>query len=101
MNDQNSYDIDASVQVQSRVKQLSGQIASVITQHETNVKALLADATMTGVTDSYREVEAKFSTAASDVLKIIRLLTDTMQDNDQTAQTAIKQAQSAVDAIPH
>jgi flagellar motor component MotA len=98
--DQNSYDIDASTQVQDRVNQLSAQISSLITQHETNVKALLSDATMTNVTDSYREVETKFSKAAQDVLNIIRLLTDTMKDNDETARTALKQAQASVDAIP-
>jgi len=99
--DQNSYSVDASEQVQSRVTQLSGQIASVIQQHETGVKALLADATVTGVTDTYREIESKFSKAAQDVLNIIRLLTDTMKSNDESARTAIRQAQASVDAIPH
>jgi transposase len=97
----NSYDIGASEEVQARVKQLSGQITSLITQHETNVKALLSDATATGVTDSYREIESKFSSAAADTLKVIQLLTDTLRDNDETARTALKQAQAAVEAIPH
>jgi len=98
--DNNAYDVDISQAVQSRVTQLSAQITGLITEHESNVKALLADASMSGVTDSYREVETKFSTAAQDVLDIIRLLTDTMKNNDETALNAIKQAQASVDAIP-
>jgi hypothetical protein len=101
MNQRNSYDIGASEEVQTRVRQLSGQINSLIGQHEQSVQALLSDASATNVTDEYRGIESKFSKAAEDVRAIIKLLTDTLQANDRTADGALKKARSAVDNIPH
>lgn len=101
MNERNSYDIGVSEEVQTRVKQLSGQINTLIASHERSVQALLSDASATGVTDEYRGIEAKFSKAAEDVRAIITLLTDTMAANDRTAESALKKARSAVNNIPH
>lgn len=101
MNERNSYDIGASEEVQTRVKQLSGQINNLIGQHERSVQALLSDASATNVTEEYRNIESKFGAAAEDVRAIIKLLTDTMEANDRTAEGALKKARSAVDNIPH
>ena len=101
MNERNSYDIGASEEVQTRIKQLSGQINSLIGQHERSVQALLSDASMTNVTEEYRGIESEFSKAAEDVRAIIKLLTDTLQANDRTAEAALKKASSAVNQIPH
>ncbi|MET9271941.1 hypothetical protein [Kribbella sp. NPDC003557] len=101
MNERNSYDIGASEQVQTRVKQLSGQINSLISQHERSVQALLSDASISDVTEEYRNIESAFSKAAEDVRGIIKLLTDTLQANDRTADAALKKARSAVNQIPH
>lgn len=101
MNERNSYDIAASEQVQTRVKQLSGQINSLIGQHERSVQALLSDASISDVTEEYRSIESAFSKAAEDVRAIIKLLTDTLQANDRTADAALKKARSAVNQIPH
>ncbi|TCC22874.1 MULTISPECIES: hypothetical protein [Kribbella] len=101
MNERNSYDIGASEEVQTRITQLSGQINSLIGQHERSVQALLSDASMTNVTEEYRGIESQFSKAAEDVRAIIKLLTDTLQANDRTAEAALKKASSAVNQIPH
>ncbi|WP_410791752.1 hypothetical protein [Kribbella sp. C-35] len=101
MNERNSYDIGASEEVQTRIKQLSGQINSLIGQHERSVQALLSDASMTNVTEEYRGIESEFSKAAEDVRGIIKLLTDTLQANDRTAEAALKKAGAAVNQIPH
>ncbi|WP_327635890.1 hypothetical protein OHB24_38595 [Kribbella sp. NBC_00482] len=101
MNERNSYDIGASEEVQTRIKQLSGQINSLIGQHERSVSALLSDASATNVTEEYRGIESEFSKAAEDVRSIIKLLTDTLQANDRTAEAALKKASSAVNQIPH
>ncbi|TDW92712.1 hypothetical protein [Kribbella sp. VKM Ac-2566] len=101
MNERNSYDIGASEEVQIRIKQLSGQINSLIGQHERSVQALLSDASMTNVTEEYRGIESEFSKAAEDVRAIIKLLTDTLQANDRTAEAALKKASAAVNQIPH
>ncbi|TDW84180.1 hypothetical protein EV137_6985 [Kribbella pratensis] len=101
MNERNSYDIGASEEVQTRIKQLSGQINSLIGQHERSVQALLSDASMTNVTEEYRGIESEFSKAAEDVRAIIKLLTDTLQANDRTAEAALKKASAAVNQIPH
>ncbi|MFI5694923.1 pore-forming ESAT-6 family protein [Kribbella sp. NPDC051586] len=99
MANRNSYDTAASGEVQATIKRLSGQIEALIAAHRKNVQAALADASATGVTDSYRAVEDRFNKAADSTLGIIGTLRETMQANDNTARATLKKAQSAVDNI--
>lgn len=99
MANRNSYDTAASSEVQATIKRLSGQIEGLIGAHRKNVAAALADASASGVTDSYRAVEDRFNKAADSTLAIIKSLQDTMQANDSTAAATLKKAQSAVDNI--
>lgn len=51
------------------------------------------------MTDSYRAVEGRFNTAADSTLSVIGSLRETLAQNDQTAASTLKKAQSAVDNI--
>jgi hypothetical protein len=99
MANRNSYDTAASGEVQATVKRLSAQIEALIAAHRKNVQAALADASASGVTDSYRAVEGRFNTAADSTLSVIGSLRETLAQNDQTAASTLKKAQSAVDNI--
>lgn len=99
MTGRNAYDSGATGEVQGTIKSLSGQIQSVLAQHQSNVKAMRGDATMTKVMDEYDGVEAKFNKAADEVQKIITLLGTTLKEFDDKANTAFQQASSAVQGI--
>jgi hypothetical protein len=99
MANRNSYDTAASGEVQATVHRLAGQIEALIAAHQKNVRAALADASASGVTESYRAVEDRFNKAAASTLGIIRTLKETLRANDATAQATLKKAQAAVDNI--
>ncbi|HZX03892.1 hypothetical protein [Kribbella sp.] len=99
MANRNSYDTAASGEVQANINRLSGQIQGLIAEHRKNVQSALADASASGVTDSYRAVEDRFNKAADSTLSVIKTLQETMAANDSTAAATLKKAQSAVDGI--
>jgi hypothetical protein len=99
MANRNSYDTAASGEVQSTINSLSGQIQSLIATHRQNVQAALADASASGVTESYRGVEDRFNKAADSTLQVIASLKETLAQNDATAAATLKKAQSAVDGM--
>jgi hypothetical protein len=99
MANRNSYDTAASGEVQSTINSLSGQIQSLIATHRQNVQAALADASASGVTESYRAVEDRFNKAADSTLQVIQSLKETLAQNDATAAATLKKAQSAVDGM--
>jgi uncharacterized protein YukE len=96
MADRNGYDSGASGDTQGIITSLSGQIETLIAQHQSNVRAMRTDATMTKVMDDYGAVEAKFNAAATEVQAIIKSLSDTLKQFDGVADTAFTQASSAV-----
>jgi hypothetical protein len=99
MANRNSYDTAASSEVQTTIKNLSGQIEGLIAAHKKNVASALSDASASNVTENYRGVEARFDKAAASTLAIIKSLQDTMSANDATAAATLKKASAAVDGI--
>jgi uncharacterized protein YukE len=96
MANKNGYDSGASGDTQTAITSLSSQIETLIAQHQSNVRAMRTDATMTKVMDDYGAVEAKFNAAATEVQAIIKSLSDTLKQFDGVADTAFTQASSAV-----
>lgn len=99
MSGRNSYDSGASAETQATIKSLSGQIQTLIAQHQANVKAMRGDATMTKVMDEYGAVEERFNAAATEVQNIIKSLGDTLKQFDDHANTAFTAASKAVQDI--
>ena len=96
MSGRTGFDSTASGETQTKIKNLSAQIESLLSQHKTNVKAMRADASMTKVMDDYDAVEAKFNAAASEVQSIIKSLAATLQQFDGIGETAHSAASTAV-----
>ncbi|WP_112238963.1 hypothetical protein [Kribbella monticola] len=96
MSGRTGFDSTASGETQTKIKNLSAQIESLLSQHKANVKAMRADASMTKVMDDYDAVEAKFNAAASEVQSIIKSLASTLQQFDGIGETAHSAASTAV-----
>jgi uncharacterized protein YukE len=96
MSGRTGFDSTASGETQTKIKSLSGQIESLLSQHKANVKAMRADASMTKVMDDYDAVEAKFNAAASEVQSIIKSLAETLKQFDGIGETAHSAASTAV-----
>jgi hypothetical protein len=63
------------------------------------VNAAMADFAADGVSEDYRAVEQRWTTAANQVQQIIALVRTTRERNDETAATALARASSAVQGI--
>ena len=98
-NGRNSYDIPASQEAQTNIHGIIGRLETLIGQHDTDVSTAMSDFEATGVSDQYSAKELKWHNAANEVREIIRLVKDTLESNDGTAQTTLSKAGAAVQAI--
>ncbi|RAY13174.1 hypothetical protein DPM19_22045 [Actinomadura craniellae] len=93
------YDTGASQEAQINIHSVITRLEALIGQHDTDVSAALADFTATGVEDEYSAKELKWHQAANETREIIRLVKTTLENNDNTAHTALSRASAAVQAI--
>ncbi|QEU95898.1 pore-forming ESAT-6 family protein [Streptomyces kanamyceticus] len=97
--DRRSYDTGASSDVQGGLQIIIGQLERVLGDRDRAVKAAMADYQADGVSDEYHGKEVRWNKAAGEVRDIIRLVRDTLEKNDGTAQTTVARARAAVDNI--
>lgn len=93
------YDAAASAQAQDNFNQIATRLEGLIEQRDADVKAAMADYQADGVSDEYRAKEQRWNTAAGEVRGIIRLIRQSLQENDATAQRTLGKAKAAVDGI--
>ncbi|MFC7306830.1 pore-forming ESAT-6 family protein [Streptomyces monticola] len=97
--DRNSYDISASTEVQGSLLAIIGQLERVLSDRDGAVKAAMTEFQADGVSEEYHGKEVRWNKAANEVREIIRLVRSTMEQNDNTAQSTLSRAKSAVDNI--
>jgi hypothetical protein len=97
--DRRSYDIGVSQEVQGDLHTVIGQLESLISQRDGQVKAAMADFQADGVDGQYHDKEVRWNNAATEVRGIIGLIRTTLEKNDGTAQTALTKAGQAVSNI--
>lgn len=97
--DRRDYELAASQSAQDNFNAVASRLETLIDQRDRDVKAAMADYQATGVSEDYHAKEARWNRVAGEVRTIIRTLRGSLEKNDQTAQDALKKAQSAVDAI--
>ncbi|MGW4560907.1 pore-forming ESAT-6 family protein [Streptomyces sp. NPDC004561] len=97
--DRRSYDTGASAEVQTGLAGIIGQLERVLTDRDRAVKAAMADFQADGVSDEYHGKEVRWHKAATEVREIIRLVRNTLEQNDGTAQATLAKAKAAVDNI--
>ena len=99
MLDRRSFDTGTSQAVQSDLAGIVSRLEANISQRTADVNAAMADFLADGVSDEYRVVEQRWTTAATEVQQIITLVRTTMTRNDESATTALTQARTAVQSI--
>jgi uncharacterized protein YukE len=97
--DRRSFDTGASSDVQGSLQLIIGQLERVLGDRDRAVKAAMADYQADGVSDEYHGKEVRWNKAAQEVREIIRLVRNTLVQNDSTAQSTIAKARAAVDNI--
>ena len=81
---------------QTLFMQRADELESLLDLREKEVRAAMAHYMATGVSEQYQGVEQKWLAAAREVRTIIRTCRQSLVQNDQSADTALKQAGSAV-----
>jgi hypothetical protein len=99
MLDRRSFDTATSQAVQSDLTGIVSRLEANISQRTADVNAAMSDFTADGVSDEYRVVEQRWTSAATEVQQIITLVRTTMTRNDDSATTALTQARTAVQGI--
>ncbi|MDE3723910.1 pore-forming ESAT-6 family protein [Nocardiopsis sp. N85] len=95
----NAYDIGASQEAQGNINTIMNRLEAIIGEHDTDVSAAMSDFEATGVSEEYSAKELKWHNAANEVREIIRLVRETLETNDSTAQETLSRANSAVQNI--
>ena len=94
-----AYDTGASAEVQGNVNNICNELMSVLTGHDSDVASFQNDFTATGVSDSYAAIESRFGSAGTAVADMIALVRKVLNLNDDSATTAVSNAQRSVDNI--
>ncbi|MFK0006978.1 pore-forming ESAT-6 family protein [Paenarthrobacter sp. NPDC090520] len=94
-----AYDTNVSAQVQSDIQALAAQLENLITARQQDVSHAMADFRADGVDAEYQAVEARWTSAASEVRAIVALVRSTLAQTDETATTAATAARNAVQGI--
>ncbi|MDT0304230.1 pore-forming ESAT-6 family protein [Streptomonospora sp. DSM 45055] len=95
----NSYDLGASGEAQTNIHAVMTRLESLIGEHQGDVTSAMADFIADGVDEEYNAKEQKWHDAAQEVREIIRLVRTTLENNDETAQTSLSRASTAVQSI--
>ncbi|TDQ52265.1 pore-forming ESAT-6 family protein [Actinorugispora endophytica] len=98
-NGRNSYDLGASQEAQTNIHAVMTRLETLIGDHDVDVSNAMGDFEATGVSEEYSAKELKWHNAGNEVREIIRLVRDTLEANDGTAQSALSRASAAVQAI--
>ncbi|TQN30184.1 hypothetical protein FHX37_0045 [Haloactinospora alba] len=98
-NGRNSYDLGASEEAQTNIHSVMTRLEAIIGEHDVDVSSAMADFEATGVSDEYSAKELKWHNAGNEVREIIRLVRQTLESNDETAQSALGRAGAAVRGI--
>lgn len=92
----NAYDMGASQEAQGNIQRITTRLEALIGERDTDVSAAMAEFEATGVSEEYSEKELKWHNAGNEVREIIRLVRQTLETNDSTAQETLGRANSAV-----
>jgi ribosomal protein S20 len=97
--DRRDYDLGASGNAQDNFNLVASRLESLIDQRDADVKNAMADYQADGASEQYAGKEQRWNTVATEVRTIITTLRQSLASNDESAQTALQRAKSAVDSI--
>lgn len=94
-----AYDTGVSADVEAHINKIAGQLQSQIGARRTQVEQAMSDFKADGVDHEYHQVESSWNSAADEVEAIIRLVRETLEKNDGSADNARDKARQAVAGI--
>ena len=97
--DRRDFDLAASGNAQDNFNAVASRLEALISQRDADVKNAMADYQADGSSEAYAGKEQRWNTVASEVRTIITTLRQSLASNDESAQSAMQRAKSAVDAI--
>ncbi|WP_174722284.1 MULTISPECIES: pore-forming ESAT-6 family protein [Cryobacterium] len=97
--DRRDYDVGASQNAQDNFNRVASQLESLLDQRDRDVNAAMSDYQADGVSDEYRAKEDRWKRAGAEVRTIISTLRKSLEQNDETAQSTLQKAKTAVDGI--
>lgn len=91
-----AYNTDSSADAQTNFNNVANQLEALLNLRDQQVKAAMAQYLATNVSDEYLGKEQRWHAKAGQVRDIIRLLRQSLAQNDETALAALKKAGTAV-----
>ena len=97
--DRRDYDVAASQNAQDHFLQTAARLQALIDQRDADVRSAMADYQADGVSDDYAAKELRWKNAAAGVKQIVDTVRKSLEQSDESAQSAIQKAKSAVSNI--
>ena len=94
-----AFNTVSSADSQAEFNKVAGELEALLTLRDQQVKAAMEHYEATDVSEEYRSKEIRWNTKAQEVRDIVKLLRQSLAQNDETAVTAIRQAGNAVASI--
>lgn len=94
ISDTNAYDVGASQQVQDDFDTAAGNLEAALGRRQQDVDTAMADYQADGVSDEYAAMEKQWRDAGDEVKAIIKLLRESLAQNDDIAVATLTRAKS-------
>jgi hypothetical protein len=95
-SDRNAHDVGASQAVQDEFDTAAGLLEAALERRNGDVKTAMADYQADGVSEDYEGMETSWNTAGTEVKGIIKLLRESLAQNDDIAVAALAKAKSYI-----
>ncbi|MFT4226341.1 pore-forming ESAT-6 family protein [Micropruina sp.] len=93
-SDRNAHDVGASQQVQDDFDIAAGNLEAALGRRQQDVDTAMADYQADGVSDEYAAMEKQWRDAGDEVKAIIKLLRESLAQNDDIAVATLTRAKS-------
>ena len=93
-SDRNAHDVGASQQVQDNFDIAAGNLEAALGRRQQDVDTAMADYQADGVSDEYAAMEKQWRDAGDEVKAIIKLLRESLAQNDDIAVATLTRAKS-------
>ena len=94
--DRRDYDTAAVDGAIDEFYSIAARLESLIEQRDADVRVAMSDYTADGVSEEYNAKELRWKNAASNVKTIVDTLRKSLEQSNETAQSTLQKAKSAV-----
>ncbi|MGW8436604.1 hypothetical protein ACWGSK_16675 [Nocardiopsis sp. NPDC055551] len=99
MSDYTKYSKNASADVQETITSITGELETLIDDHEIDVNSVMSETVIEGADVTYLEKDQRWALAAHEAREIIAIIRSVMEENDGIADTALTRARTAAESI--